>query len=81
MAQLPLPNQRRFGEWEVCDKGNMTNNSKGFEISHDRLKESEWWAFFYTEPNFNWNEFIPAYFYACKQAKIEKLNLNLNLLL
>jgi hypothetical protein len=79
MAQEPDP-PKRFGEWEVCQKGTMINNKQGYEIEHDRLTESDWWAFFYTEPNFSWNEFIPAYFYACKMAKVEKLNLNLNLI-
>lgn len=79
MAQ-PLEPLKRFGEWLVFENGNMVHDTEGYEIDHDRLNESDWWTFFFTEPNFNWNEFIPAYFFACKQANVQTLNLNLNLI-
>jgi hypothetical protein len=71
---------KRFGGWLIYENGDMYQQNFEYEITFDRLNESDWWSFFVTEPNFNWNEFIPAYFYACKLAKVETLNLNLSLI-
>lgn len=71
---------KRFGCWKIFAGGDMENTDLGYEITSDRLTEPDWWISFHTEPKFDWNTFIPAYFFACKQAKVDKLNLNLNFL-
>ncbi|MBA4849472.1 hypothetical protein H1R81_03670 [Emticicia sp. BO119] len=79
MVQAPEP-LKRFGCWQVFPGGDMENEALGYEITADRLIESDWWVSFLTEPKFDWNTFIHAYFFACQEAKVEMINLKMNFL-
>ncbi|WP_337045321.1 hypothetical protein [Emticicia sp. 17c] len=79
MVKAPEP-LKRFGSWKIFSGGDMENTELGYEITADRLNESDWWVSFLTEPKFDWNTFIHAYFYACKEAKVDILHIKMNFL-
>jgi hypothetical protein len=80
----PLPNTytpqsmevvRTFGKWTVDKKGNMEYDKGRYYIEHERLHEDDWVCHLFEKGWIDWNEFIPAFFTACKLNKIEFVRL------
>jgi hypothetical protein len=63
-----------FGRWKVDKNGNMEFNCR-YYIGNDRLKEDDWVSHLFEKGWIDWNEFIPAFFTACKINKIEHVTL------
>lgn len=65
----------KFGDWEIMPDGEIRNHRRRLTIHPERLKESDWWlnlrsrAWMASE----WNDFIPAWFYACQTAGINEI--------
>lgn len=64
-----------FGDWKVDDDGNMEFRNGKYYIEKERLREDDWVCHLFEKGWINWNEFIPAYFTACKINKIEHVKL------
>jgi len=65
---------KKFGKWIVESDGNMCYDDF-YWIMADMLKENNWMRHLSEKAWINWNEFIPAYFYAlsiigCKRLEI-----------
>lgn len=60
----------KVGKWEVNTKGSMLYDSY-YAIPHNRLTEEDWIAHLFEKGWIDWNEFIPAYFQALKNADKE----------
>lgn len=59
-----------FGKWAVSINGDMEYDSY-YSITAFRLKEDNWIAHLFEKNWIDFNEFIPAYFQACKNAGIQ----------
>ena len=60
-----------FGKWKVTIKGDMEYDNGRYFIRKERLSEGEWIAHLFEKAWIDWNEFIPAYFQAMKNANIQ----------
>lgn len=65
-----------FGKWTVSKSGYMVWD-KWYDIDEKRLAESDWFYHLFSKGWIDWNEFIPAYFQACKNAKIQTVNVRI----
>lgn len=64
----------RFGQWTVSKDGDMGHNS-GYSIFAEQLTSNNRWIAHMSEKRWiDWNEFIPAYFQALKNAGIQYTN-------
>lgn len=64
----------KFGDWLVDAKGNLCYK-KHYFIDKSSLKDSDLICHLFSKGWIDWNEFIPAYFTACKINKIEHLSI------
>jgi hypothetical protein len=69
---------KKFGKWEVSKNGDLDFNNGRYFISADRLNNDNWIAHLFEKAWIDWNEFIPAYFQACKNAGIQKLQIKIH---
>ena len=60
-----------FGKWQVTKEGHMIWNQGKYEI-HSTTLTRDWIAHMFEKKWIDWNDFIPAYFQALKNAGIEK---------
>lgn len=74
-AQDRTKKEVAFGKWQVHLNGDMIYDNGRYEISSDRLDESDWVAHLFGKGWIDWNDFIPAYFQACKNAEIQEVSL------
>jgi hypothetical protein len=68
---------KAFGSWQVLENGDIRDDENDFFISSDRLNESDWWGFLLAA-DISLDNFVRAYFHACRIAKIEKVVINVN---
>lgn len=66
--------EANFGKWHVSIIGDMTYDNGRYFIDKDRLIEDDWVAHLFEKAWIDWNEFIPAYFQALKNANIQFVN-------
>jgi poly-D-alanine transfer protein DltD len=64
----------KFGKWEVKPDGEMVFDNY-YEIGADELTEKDWILHLSTKGWIDWNDFIPAYLKALKNAKIPKVTI------
>lgn len=62
-----------FGKWRVDESGNMDYDNGHYSIEQESLSEDDWICHLFQKGWIDWNEFIPAYFTACKINKIEHI--------
>ena len=65
-----------FGQFMVNEDGDIIfdNSDKNpFMISSDRLKEADWLMLLKNIPNFNWSDFMDAYYFAADKAGINRV--------
>ena len=60
-----------FGKWKVSKTGNMEYDKGRYSIEKNRLSEDDWIAHLFSKGWIDWNEFIPAYFQALKNADVQ----------
>lgn len=70
-------NAKKFGKWKVSKKGDMNYQNGRYYISKEQLNQDNWIAHLFGKIWIDWNEFIPAYFQACKNAGIKSLNIKI----
>jgi hypothetical protein len=63
--------EKKFGNWVVLKTGDMTYDNNRYDISSDQLNEEDWILHLLKKEWIDWNEFIPAYFYALSKAGIK----------
>ena len=68
---------KTFGDWKVDRKGNLSYDNDRYFIANDRLNNDNWIIHLSEKGWINWNDFIPAYFQACKNAKIQKVGMKM----
>lgn len=61
-----------FGKWRVSECGDMTYNKGQYAIYDYQLNNTDWIVHMFTKNWIDFNEFIPAYFQALKNAGIQK---------
>ena len=66
---------KKFGKWKVSLKGDMTYDKGRYSIHHKRLKENNWIIHLSEKHWIDFNEFIPAYLQALKNANIQFLEI------
>lgn len=66
-----------FGEWKVDQEGNMSFRNGRYDIDRGSLKDDDWFCHLFEKGWINWNEFVPAYFTACKINKIENVKIRI----
>lgn len=64
-----------FGKWSVDKIGNMEYDKGRYFIGKERLREDDWISHLFEKGWIDWNEFVPAFFTACKINKIEHVTL------
>ena len=64
----------KYGLWEVTKEGHLIGKDH-YEISNDRLKSADWILHLSKKGWVNMNDFIPAYFEACKINKIKNVTI------
>lgn len=67
----------KSGSWVVDESGNLEDTKDGILITCDRLRETDWFAYFRTFDKFNWNCFFPAYLEACERAGVREVTLKI----
>jgi len=70
--------QNTFGDWEVDEKGNMEFKNYYF-ISAGRLnqKGNDWMLHLFEKRWIVWDDFVPAYFQACRNAGIKEVQMKM----
>lgn len=69
--------ESQFGEWYVSKAGDMTYKGH-YHIMAYRLTEEDWIAHLSEKNWINWNDFIPAYMQALKNAGIQFVNIRVH---
>lgn len=69
--QNKIKEESKFGKWHVSESGDMTYNNGQYAIYDYRLEDDNWIAHMFEKEWIDWNEFIPAYFQALKNAGIQ----------
>lgn len=69
--QDKIKQKSQFGKWQVSKSGNMIYDNGNYYIYDNQLKEEDWIAHMFEKSWIDWNEFIPAYFQALKNADIQ----------
>ena len=64
-----------FGEWYVSIGGDLEHLQRGYFIGKDRLQEDNWLLHLSEKGWIDWNDFIPAYLQACKNAGLRKIKM------
>jgi hypothetical protein len=65
-----------IGKWKVDIKGNMDHDGR-YSISADRLGEDDWILHLFEKGWIVWNDFIPAYYQACRNAGVESVTMKM----
>ncbi len=65
-----------FGKWTVYMDG-ISNNEREYWIDANRLAEDDWILHLSEKGWIDWNDFIPAYLYACKHFGIKKVEMTM----
>lgn len=73
--QDKIKQESTFGKWHVSMSGEMTYNNGKYFIESSRLDKENWIAHLFEKGGIDWNEFIPAYFQALKNAGIQRKNM------
>lgn len=60
-----------FEQWKVYKNGDMDCEKAGYTIHADQLRKEDWILHMMEKRWVDFNDFIPAYFYAMKIAGIE----------
>ncbi len=69
--QDKIKQESLFGKWHVSKSGDMTYDNGRYSIYDYQLEEDNWIAHMSEKNWIDWNEFIPAYFQALKNAGIQ----------
>lgn len=69
--QDKIKQESQFGKWHVSKSGDMTYDNGRYSIYDNQLKEDDWISHMFEKGWIDWNEFIPAYFQALKNAGIQ----------
>ena len=70
----PYKEKYVFGKWVVSKNGDMCHDNK-YDIISSRLTEENWIIHLSEKVWINWNEFIPAYLQALRNANIKKVTI------
>jgi len=65
-----------FGKWTVAKSGYMVYDN-WYDIDEKRLSEDDWIYHLFSKGWIDWNEFMPAYFQALSNAKIQFVNIRI----
>jgi hypothetical protein len=60
-----------FGDWKVSKSGDMSYKKGIYNIYDYQLTQNDWIVHMLEKEWVNWNDFMPAYFQACKNAGIQ----------
>jgi hypothetical protein len=60
-----------FGKWHVSETGDMCYDNGRYDIYDNQLTDHDWILHMFEKSWIDWNEFIPAYFKALKNAGIQ----------
>jgi hypothetical protein len=66
-----------FGDWVVTKQGDLDYNNGRYFISCERLKEKDWLSHMQEKGWIDLNDFIPAFWYACKINNIVNLTIKI----
>lgn len=68
-----------FGDWRVDAHGNMTFQNGRYNISAPRLnkKGNDWMLHLFEKRWIVWDDFVPAYFQACRNAGIKEITMKI----
>lgn len=69
------PTKANFGDWEITKDGGLLYVPRDYYIAKDRLTEPFWITHLAGKVWIDFNEFIPAYFQALRNAGINQLNI------
>lgn len=64
-----------FGKWKVEPSGDMIYDGGRYAIYDNRLTWDEWILHLTSKGWIDWNDFIPAYLQALRNAGIQKLSI------
>lgn len=66
------------GHWQVNDEGDILCPLAKIHITFDRLEEQNWFVFAIIQ-GWNLNEFMPAFFEACRQIGKDSVQFDIDL--
>lgn len=69
--QDKIKQESLFGKWYVSKVGDMFYNEDKYIIYSEQLTDEDWIAHMFEKGWIDWNDFMPAYFQALKNANIE----------
>jgi len=64
-----------FGKWTVSPDGCMDYDNDRYYIDSEDLKDDDWILHLFSKGWIDWNEFIPAYFQALKNAGFKNITI------
>ena len=70
-----LDNTNVFGKWIVTKEGDLDYNNGRYFIDHKRLNEKDWLSHIQEKGWIDLNDFIPAFWAACKVVGIKQLSI------
>ena len=72
-SQNSIKQRSVFGDWKVSKCGDMSYKKGVYNIYDYQLPDNDWIAHMMEKEWVNLNDFMPAYFQACKNAGIQKI--------
>lgn len=66
-----------FGKWKVSITGDMIYDDGKYAINDNQLRSDDWILHLFEKKWIDWNEFIPAYFQALRNAGIQKTEIRI----
>lgn len=67
--------QKTFGKWKVEPNGEMNYDDGRYVIFGSDLEQDDWILHLTSKGWIDWNDFIPAYLQALRNAGIQKLSI------
>ncbi len=76
MPKEPDQPVQSFGDWDIMPDCTLRNNKRRIIIYGDRLMEPDLLLTLHSDrvANNDWNDIMPAFFFACKLAGIVSIN-------
>ena len=63
-------------DWFLSRKGDMLNRLSDYNISHDTIGHGDWLIHLMEKRWFDANTFIPAWFEACRRARVKTVRMD-----
>lgn len=76
-AQDNIRKASEFGKWQVSKNGDMLYDGGRYSIADYQLKDVDWIIHMFEKKWIDWNEFMPAYFQALKNAGVQYQNMQI----